>query len=80
MSINTAGGWLLNRSAMKWQPIVTAPYNVDLELAVIDHLGAHRLVFPCHRIPTGWLKSETDEWVEVHPTHWRKWEHSERPF
>ena len=38
------------------------------------------LVFPCRRIPTGWLKSETDEWVEAYPTHWRKWEHSERPF
>ena len=74
MRIKSARGGLSNYSAMKWQPIATAPYNVDLELAVIDRLGTHKLVFPSRRIPVGWLKSETDEWVEVHPTHWREWE------
>ena len=30
-----------------WQPISTAPYDRNLELAVIDHGGEHVLVFPC---------------------------------
>ncbi len=52
---------------MEWQPIAIAPYDRDLELAVIDRTGAHILVFPCHRIPAGWLKSGTNQWVDVHP-------------
>jgi hypothetical protein len=32
-----------------WQSIATAPYDVDLELAVIDQEGAHGLVFACQR-------------------------------
>jgi len=59
---------------VEWQPIRSAPYGADLELAVIDAKGTHALVFPCRRIPAGWLKSGTDQWVEVHPTHWREWE------
>jgi hypothetical protein len=34
----------------------------------------HVLVFPCRRILTGWLKSGTQEEVNVRPTHWREWE------
>jgi hypothetical protein len=59
---------------MQWQPISTAPYEVDLEIAVLDKEGTHKLVFPCHRIPGGWVKAGTNQWVEVHPTHWREWE------
>ncbi len=59
---------------MDWQPIATAPFYLDLELAVIDAEGMHALIFPCRRIPVaGWLKSGTHKWVEVHPTHWRSW-------
>jgi len=58
---------------MEWHPITTAPYERDLELAVIDRAGIHKLVFPCRHIPAGWLKSGTDQWVDVHPTHWREW-------
>jgi hypothetical protein len=31
---------------MEWQPITTAPFDRDLELAVIDYEGPHSLVFP----------------------------------
>lgn len=60
---------------MEWQPIDTAPYNRDLELAVVDEHGAHALVFPCRRITHegGWVSSETKQLVEVDPTHWREW-------
>ncbi|WP_407178146.1 hypothetical protein [Bradyrhizobium sp. STM 3562] len=60
---------------MNWQPIAFAPFARDLELAVIDAEGPHALVFPCRRILRGWIKSETDEQIDVHPTHWREWTH-----
>jgi hypothetical protein len=56
-----------------WQPISTAPFASDLELAVIDGDGPHALVFPCRRILNGWMNSETKERLDVRPTHWRDW-------
>ena len=56
-----------------WRPISTAPFDSDLELAVINSDGIHALVFPCRRIFGGWLKAETTERVDVNPTHWRHW-------
>jgi hypothetical protein len=58
---------------MQWQPIATAPYDRDIELAVIDAEGPHALVFPCHRATDSWVKSGTGQFVDVHPTHWREW-------
>jgi hypothetical protein len=43
-----------------WQPISTAPYDLDLELAVIDGLD-------------GWINTETNRRINVRPTHWRPW-------
>lgn len=34
----------------EWQPVTSAPFDRSLELAVIDSGGAHKLVFPCHRM------------------------------
>jgi hypothetical protein len=56
-----------------WRPINTAPFNCDLELAVIDADGTHALVFPCRRILGGWLNAWTKSRIEVQPTHWREW-------
>src|SRR5262249_36522194 len=36
-------------AGMEWQPVATAPFDRDLELAVIDYDGPHALVFPCRR-------------------------------
>ena len=44
---------------MEWQPITTAPFDRDLELAVLDYGGTHALVFPCRRVLRGWMKSDT---------------------
>jgi hypothetical protein len=63
-----------------WQPISTAPFDRDLELAVIDRDGPHALVFPCRRVLTGWIKSSTKELVEVSPTHWRPWDPDGKAF
>ena len=59
---------------MDWQKIPTAPFDRDLELAVIEKDGTpYALVFPSRRIPGGWVKSKTGERLKVHPTHWREW-------
>lgn len=58
---------------MDWQVIATAPFELDLELAVIDSEGPHSLVFPCRRVAGGWQNSKSQEHVDVNPTHWRAW-------
>jgi hypothetical protein len=57
----------------QWQPITSAPFDRDLELAVLDEDGEHALVFPCRRILNGWMKKESGERLDVRPTHWRAW-------
>lgn len=64
----------LHTTNMGWKPIANAPFDRDVELAVIDYDGTHALVFPCHRTLGGWIKAETEERIDVHPTHWREWE------
>ena len=59
---------------MEWNPVGTAPFDLDLELAVIDYDGPHSLVFPCRRILGTWalgtwVNAETKQRVEVYPTH-----------
>ncbi len=61
---------------MDWRTITSAPYDRDLELAVIDAYGPHSLAFPCRRALRGWVKAGTKEQVDVHPTHWREWRDS----
>ena len=56
-----------------WAAITNAPFDRDLELAVIDQDGPHALVFPCRRILNGWMNTHTRERVDIHPTHWREW-------
>ncbi|HYA06335.1 MAG TPA: hypothetical protein VEF90_10630 [Xanthobacteraceae bacterium] len=56
-----------------WRPISTAPFDRDLELAVIDSSGPHALVFPCRRLLGGWINAVSKIRIEVQPTHWREW-------
>jgi hypothetical protein len=62
----------------QWQPIVTAPFDRDLELAVINYDGTHALVFSCRRIVGGWIDAKTKTRLTIFPTHWREWLPSER--
>ncbi|RQH15697.1 MULTISPECIES: hypothetical protein [Bradyrhizobium] len=57
-----------------WQSATTAPFDRDLQLAVIDSTGEHALVFPCRRVLRGWINSQTGSPVHVFPTHWREWD------
>jgi hypothetical protein len=51
---------------MEWEPIVTAPFDRDLELAVFDKTGTvQALIFPCRRILGGWIDSATNERIKV---------------
>jgi hypothetical protein len=59
-----------------WQSIATAPFDGDLELAVVERDSVAALVFPCRHIVGGWLASETQQRIEVQPTHWRPWKKS----
>ena len=61
-----------------WQPIETAPFDLELELAVIDTDGPHALVFPCRRISGGWMNALTERLIAVCPTHWRAWDSQDR--
>jgi hypothetical protein len=56
-----------------WHEILTAPFNRDLELAVIDTRGTHVIVFPCRRVLGGWVKADTKRRIDLRPTHWREW-------
>jgi hypothetical protein len=58
---------------MDWQPISTAPFDRELQLAVIDAHGTHMLIFPCRRVLHGWVNAKTGAPVVVSPTHWREW-------
>jgi hypothetical protein len=59
---------------MAWMPASSAPFDRDLELAVIDYSGKHTLVFPCRRILGGWIDAQTHRRLEIEPTHWREWQ------
>lgn len=56
-----------------WEEISTAPYDSDLELAVVEADRVHPLIFACRRTASGWVKAATRERVHVSPTHWRPW-------
>jgi hypothetical protein len=56
-----------------WENIATAPFDRDLELAVMDRGEVHSLIFACRRILGGWINSETRQRIDVRPTHWREW-------
>ncbi|MBI3699757.1 MAG: hypothetical protein HY242_04845 [Afipia sp.] len=56
-----------------WKPIKTAPYEREIELAVIEEDNVHSLVFACCRTAQGWINASSKERVIVSPTHWRAW-------
>jgi len=56
-----------------WHDILTAPFDRDLELAVIDDNGARPLAYPCRRVVGGWVKADIKRRIDLRPTHWRDW-------
>jgi hypothetical protein len=80
MTIKATMAELADQLQMEWQAISTAPFDRDLELAVLDRDGTHALVFPSRRVLRGWINATTTEPVNVHPTHWRDWDSSVSPL
>jgi hypothetical protein len=65
---------------MDWKPIDTAPFDRDVELAVIDGSGVHALTFPCRRVFSGWVNAESKRRLYyLLPTHWRDYSASSSP-
>ena len=62
-----------------WLPISSAPFDRELELAVLEHGNAHAVAFPCRRILNGWINAATKKPIDVFPTHWREWRTSGQP-
>jgi hypothetical protein len=63
-----------------WQPIESAPLDVDVRLTVSDGRGdPYRLPYPCRRTAAGWVSSKTGSPLAVTPLKWqlhygsRKW-------
>ena len=53
-----------------WQSeLSAAPFNRDLELAVIDANGEHVMLYPCRRVVGGWIKAATKRPTKFRPTH-----------
>jgi hypothetical protein len=65
------------RCIMDWNPITSAPFERDIELAVLDQNGEHLVAFACRRGADGWLTARSNRPVDIHPTHWRQW--TEKP-
>ncbi len=66
-------------ASMEWKPITTAPFDRDLELAVIDVDGTHALSFPCRHILGGWINAGSGKQLySILPTHWRVWNYGAR--
>jgi len=71
--LDQSGPRLFGQAFQMWEPVSAAPFDSDLQLAVIDDDGTHALVFPCRRVPAGWINASTKERLDVRPTHWRPW-------
>ena len=57
-----------------WHEISTAPFDRDLELALIDaNGGVHPIDVPCRRVLGGWINAEIKTPIKVRSTHWRDW-------
>jgi len=56
-----------------WEDISTAPFNRDLQLAVIDQDGEHPVAFRCRRVIGGWVEANQNRRIDLRPTHWREW-------
>lgn len=56
-----------------WHPIATAPFERDIELAVVEAGDVHALIVRCRRTTQGWINAATGKPINVNPTHWREW-------
>ena len=61
----------------EWLPVSIAPYDVDLEICIMDYDGiVQALAYSCHRNGSEWVDASNKKRVDIQPTHWRKWNES----
>lgn len=65
-----------SQDLVMWHCIGSAPYAVDLELAIIDAEGERIYDLPCRRSVTRWIDAKWQSPVDFRPTHWRQWSQS----
>ena len=54
-------------------PAHAAPFDRDLELAVIDGHDVLAIAFACRREFDGWKNARDRKPLDIDPTHWRYW-------
>jgi hypothetical protein len=59
---------------MIWLKVEIAPFDRDVEVAVVDGQKIYPVIFPCRRTLSGWTKADSGKPITIHPTHWREWE------
>jgi hypothetical protein len=62
-----------NTAERPWKPISRAPFDCDLELAVINRDGPDVIIFPCRRVVGGYIDPRTNQRIDLNPSHWRAW-------
>jgi hypothetical protein len=62
----------------EWLPVSIAPSDEgDLKVCVIDYDGiVLALAYPCHKNGTEWVDASNKKYIDIQPTHWRKWTES----
>lgn len=63
-------------ATLSWEPIASAPFDRDLQVAVVEGEDVHALVIRCRRARQGWVSATTGKPIDVRPTHWREWAQS----
>jgi hypothetical protein len=76
--IRLAGTFEFDMNDTAWHPIATAPFDRDLELAVVEDGDTHALLARCRRLHYGWANAITGKPMDVNPTHWRYWPERDR--
>ena len=65
----------------EWQPLADSPppRGLDLEIAVVERDGSvNAVVEPAFWTGEGWLSVDTEQPLDLQPTHWRRWPWAER--
>jgi hypothetical protein len=59
-------------SSYGWNPIESAPLDVDVSLEVTDGQGSpYRLPYPCRLTAAGWITSSKGTPLAVTPVKWK---------
>jgi len=55
-----------------WQTIVTAPFDREVGVAVLNERGYNVFALFVRRTRAGWVADRIDDFLAIAPTHWRE--------